>query len=44
MEKELKEIKEKITDFVNKYDVLKINIYTNEDLAGNKNITMTVEV
>ena len=44
MEEDIKELKEKITNFVNNYDIEQISIYINENLNGNKIITLQLEV
>ena len=44
MEKDIEELKEKLNNFVNKYNISNINIYLNENLNGHKTITLQIEV
>lgn len=44
MEKDIEELKEKLNNFVNKYNISNINIYLSENLNGYKIITLQIEV
>lgn len=44
MKNELMEIKEKLNNFVNDYNISDMQIYISENLIGEKTVTIRVEV
>ena len=44
MEEDLEELKEKISKFINNYDITDFTIYINESVNGKKIITLGIEV
>ena len=44
MDIELKELKEKITEFVHKYDIADITIYIDEYVNSEKKVRLEIEV
>ena len=44
MEEELKEIKDKLNAFVNKYHIEDISIYISENIIGHKTVYLKLEV
>jgi hypothetical protein len=44
MEKDLMEIKHKLDEFVNKYNIADFDIYVSENLMGIKTVTLRIEV
>lgn len=44
MEKDLMEIKQKLDNFVNKYNIADFDIYISENLTGHKTVCIRIEV